>query len=305
MRWQVPGCATLFSIAVFLAFPAPASAQPCADQTPFGAPLTRSDDAGNTYNVCKSRADGVGYYLLAYDRARSSPRWAAYHLSRSKMLAAAALDPDRDVHGDFEDDPQISTGGYQAPSDDDFVGVGARGLNRGHIAPAEALSWDIGAYVASFVTTNVAPQDGGLNGGPWAKLEGNVRAWACVRGTVHVVTGVVHGPGAEAPLPRDSGPPIQVPTHFYKVVYTPADGGRVAAFLFENRDHETSVSVLRDAMVTVDEIEALAGIDLFPELPERIAATLEDRRAEPDFWPLDESSRFNCDLEALQAAQAD
>ena len=278
------------------------AAEPCADQVPYGAPVSHSEAPAYTQNLCKRRDDGVGYYLLRYDRARSSPLWAAYHLSRSKMLAAAALDPDRAVFGgDFDVDPQVSAGGYRAPSDDDFTGVGARGLARGHLAPAEALSWDYGAYAASFVTSNVAPQNQRLNGGLWAQLEGNVRAWACRRGTVYVVTGVVHGAGAPAPLPRDSGPPIRVPTHLFKVVYTPADGGRAIAFLVENRDYDGGVAALRDAAVTIDTVEAAAGLDLFPQLPARIADALEGRAADPAFWPLVESSRFNCTRSTLQA----
>ncbi|WP_200341994.1 DNA/RNA non-specific endonuclease [Rhodovibrio sodomensis] len=241
----------------------------------------------------------MGFYALAYAREHAGPSWAAYHLSRSKMLAVEALGLPRDDY--FREDPGVETGGCDSPNHGDYTGVGARGLARGHLAPSKAMSWDPDAQDATYVTANVVPQHGGFNSGAWAKLEGNVRAWACTLGTVYVVTGVIHGPGAEPPLPWDDGTDIDVPTQVYKVTYTPAQGGRAVAFLFDNAGMPATAAALRAGMLSVDRLEAAAGLDVMPDLSGSQAKRLESAPADPRAWPLAAGSTFACTRDSLAA----
>ena len=276
------------------------AASPCRDLLPYGAPEAGSPERPRTHYVCHARApDAVGFYALAYAREHAGPSWAAYHLSRSKMLAVEALDLPRDDY--FREDDAVETGGWDSPNHGDYTGVGARGLARGHLAPSKAMSWDPDAQDATYVTSNIVPQHSGFNGGAWAKLEGNVRAWACTLGTVYVVTGVIHGPGAAPPLPWDDGTEIDVPTQFYKMIYTPAQGGRAAAFLFDNADMPASAPAIRAGMVSVDRLEAAAGLDFLPDLRESQARRLETSAPEARDWPLEAESTFACTRDSLAA----
>jgi endonuclease G len=291
-----PGIITL----TFGFFSGSAVASPCGELLPYGAPDLRSAAAEDTHTVCHARAaDQMGFYALGYDRSRAGPLWAAYHLSRSKMLAVEALGLPRDDY--FREDPRVETGGWDSPNHGDYTGVGERGLARGHLAPSKAMSWDPDAQDATYVTSNIVPQHGRFNGGAWARLEGNVRAWACQLGTVYVVTGVIHGAGARPPLPWDDGGDIDVPTQFYKIVYSPAGGGRAAAFLYDNADMPASAAALRAGLVPVDRVEAAAGIDVMPELGEQRARVLEATKADPGDWPLDAHSSFACTRDSLAA----
>ena len=276
------------------------AATPCRDLLPYGAPVPGGAEQQDTQYVCHARAaDALGFFALAYDRSRAGPLWAAYHLSRSKMLAVQALDLPRDDY--FREDDAVETGGWDSPNHGDYTGVGARGLARGHLAPSKAMSWDPDAQDATYVTSNIVPQHSGFNGGAWAKLEGNVRAWACTLGTVYVVTGVIHGPGAAPPLPWDDGTDIDVPTQFYKMIYTPAQGGRAAAFLFDNADMPASAPAIRAGMVSVDRLEAAAGLDFLPDLRESQARRLETSAPEARDWPLEAESTFACTRDSLAA----
>jgi DNA/RNA endonuclease G (NUC1) len=170
------------------------------------------------------------------------------------------------------------------------------------------MSWDPEARDETYRVSNIAPQHARFNSGAWAKLEGNVRAWACGLGTVNVVTGVIHGDGAQPPLDWETGTDIDVPTHVYKVVWSPADGGRAVGFLLPNprpvmgedagaaaKDPIPATAAALHAHIrAIDAIEAAAGWDIMPELPADLAERLESRPADPDDWPLDAGSQFDC-----------
>jgi DNA/RNA endonuclease G (NUC1) len=304
-----PVCAGTLLVALAVQ---PAQAADCADQARWDAPRATAGAAADTVRVCNARSDGVGFFLLRYHQGHATPLWAAYHLSRSKMLAVDALDLPAD-DGYFAVDAEIDVGGFESPRNDDYTGVGDRGLARGHLAPAEAMSWDPEAREETYRVSNIAPQHARFNGGAWAMLEGNVRAWACDLGTLNVVTGVIHGAGAQPPLDWDDGTDIDVPTHFYKVVWTPANGGQAVGFLLPNPVPVTAddaadaarnpipatAEALHAHIRAIDRIEAAAGWDFMPGLPPALAEQLEAQPADPGDWPLTADSRFDCTREYL------
>jgi endonuclease G len=296
-RWLCVACT---AVVLTLSFSASsADAENCSDLLPHGAPESRSGAPEHTVYVCRSReSDDLGFLKLAYDRRHVGPLWAAYHLSRSKMLAVEALGLGR--QGYFTEERQVEVGGWDSPNDSDYDGVERLELERGHLAPSKGMSWDPQAQEATYTTANIAPQDDGFNGGAWAKLEGNVRAWACDIGTLFVITGVIYGPDGRPSLPWDDGTDIDVPTHFYKVIYTPGRG-RAAAFLFDNADMPATAAALRDGMRSLDALEAATDLDFMPQLSDRRAERLEAEPADPANWPLTASSGFACTRDSLAA----
>lgn len=68
------------------------------------------------------------------------------------------------------------------------------------------------------------------------------------------------------------GNKITVPLFYYKTLYCPKRG--MTAFLMPNRKIEEPLTVW---IVSVDMVEALTGIDFFPQLPDEMQDKLEGR----------------------------
>src|SRR5690606_30740111 len=73
----------------------------------------------------------------------------------------------------------------------------------------------------SFSLANMVPQDAKHNGGAWAKVEADTRAYVMrARGDVFVIT----GPVFDAKPQRIGSGGVAVPSHLFKLVYDPATG---------------------------------------------------------------------------------
>lgn len=131
----------------------------------------------------------------------------------------------------------------------------------------------------SFYLSNAVPQDGSLNRGPWRLIEELIRDTAR-RDDVAAVW-VVTGP---AWLPSEDSDSLEiatvgqrrvwVPTHVWKAaLWFENDEPRSTAFLCEN----SSESIAEP--ITVDELEATIGIDLWPDLAGEIEQRAESNVA--------------------------
>ena len=145
------------------------------------------------------------------------------------------------------------------------------GYDRGHMAPAGDLKWNQDAMIASFMMTNVCPQKKSLNEGGWNTLEETLREWARRDSALIIVAGPVIG---SAPEYIGKGRhQIPVPEKFFKVVLSPyTTPARAIGFVFENKSSNKS---LKHYAVSVDDVEALSGIDFFASLPDDMEEQLE------------------------------
>lgn len=289
----IAAAAVLVPAILWLSAPGRALAA-CDEHVPHGAPLAVEAPAGNTVKLCKrdARRD-VSFFLLRYDRGRAGPAWVAYELTRSKMLAVARSGLGRLPR--FRRDPGLDGAGFRSPVHGDYT---RSGYDRGHMAPAEAMTWDAGARDASFAVSNIVPQHPELNQQLWRRLEDQVRGWACHYGVLYVVTGALHGPGADPPIvPEGEGKAaIHVPTKVYKALYTPAGGGRAVAFVMDNAAPAEDADIAA-AAVSLDALEAMAGLDLLPDMPAGRQAAVEAAAPDPEFWAPDYPDRFACTAE--------
>lgn len=132
------------------------------------------------------------------------------------------------------------------------------GFDRGHLAPSADMPTPA-ADAQSFVLSNIVPQDPGNNRTVWAAVEAGVRAMARHR-PIYVITGVLW---LEPKITRIGGEAgVMVPSHLYKVVFDPSahkGKGGAAAYLIENRSDR------RERQIAVQELEAIARIQFFPE----------------------------------------
>ena len=232
-------------------------------------------------------------YVRAYLPEGRVPLWVAYHITpeyldtptRSGRLSSFRRDPD-------VDDPVV---------DDDYNGLqAARGFARGHLAPYAVMGGDRDddgelspeddfdndtVFQANYMS-NIAPQhQRAFNGagGLWFALERMVQeTWVRDRGDeVWVFAGCVIGPGQHEFVGPDQD--IVVPPMFFKIVIRKptaeeVDAGddlpKVLAFLFPHQ--RQAHGELPDFLVTIDVVEALTGLDFFPDLNDQVEATLED-----------------------------
>ncbi len=205
--------------------------------------------------VCNS------HYCLDFNTVHKQPNWVCYMLTDGHVTGATPRS------SSFKDCRQ---GEVKSASQKDYRGSG---YDRGHLCPAADMKLSKEAMTATFQMWNMSPQEPSFNRGRWADLEARMRKYiGDCRDTVFIVTGPVFinnkgciGDGS-----------VTVPGFFYKVVYCPRRGG--AGFLMPNEKLEAP---LRSWQVSIDLIEALTGIDFFPQLPREVQDRIE---AQVEWW---------------------
>jgi endonuclease G len=107
----------------------------------------------------------------------------------------------------------------------------------------------------SFSLANIVPQNGENNRHLWAGIEGAVRKLTKREGDLYVVTGPAF---LGADLHKVGN--VLVPTHLYKLVYSPRQRAGAAWFVENTPDAKANV-------VPIPELESIIGIDLLPAVP--------------------------------------
>jgi len=293
---RLPG--SCLSLLIVFTASAAVAAPTCGELAPHGLPADTGAPPPNTVTVCEQSPDQtVAFFVTDYDRDAVAPRWVAYALTRAEMLKAAKSTITRKKDGvPFAADPAIETDSFKSPADRDYKYMKIHGVayDRGHYAPADAMKWSLDAYHATFTVANIAPQVHAFNAGVWARLETQVRGWACDHGPVYVITGVTFG-GSGSTVFRPKKRPdlkIKVPVHFWKAVYTPGDGGKAIAFIFPNTTHP---GTLENAARSVRQLEALTGLNFNPDLAKSVADQAETAAPDLNFWALKYKARFKCE----------
>ncbi|GAB4321426.1 MAG: DNA/RNA non-specific endonuclease [Bacteroidales bacterium] len=204
-------------------------------------------------------------YTLCYSEEWEQAKWVAYDLTLPELESRFGR-TDR-----FLEDPLVIT---QSANANDYKGSG---YDRGHLAPAADMQWDSIAMRESFYFSNISPQLPGFNRGIWKELETKVRQWAEKYEKLYITTG---------PVCYDSDSAIgasrvRVPTHFYKAVLVYNDTLKTGiGFLFP---HQKISGDIFDYAVTIDDIEDLTGLDLYPNLPDRFEKKIESE-FDKSFW---------------------
>lgn len=104
------------------------------------------------------------HFVVSYSRDRGIPNWAAWRVTRADMGNLQREDS-------FRPDDRLQKG-WTRITPSDYTGSG---YDRGHIVPNADRDSNLEAQSATFLMTNIVPQTGDLNRGPWAKLEGYLR----------------------------------------------------------------------------------------------------------------------------------
>lgn len=196
-------------------------------------------------------------YSLSYSEPHEQAEWVAYELKKEHLSNSNFKRPY------FEIDKAVKTGAA------DWRNYRNSGYDRGHLCPAGDRKYSKEAHDETFLTSNISPQRNDFNSGIWNRLEQKVRYWASKYDGVFVVTGGV----LKGPMETIGQEKVAVPKHFYKVLIDVNTGEpKMIAFLIP---HEPSNKPLHEFVVSVDSIEALTGIDFFPELEDDVEDRLE------------------------------
>jgi endonuclease G len=225
---------------------------------PYGEP------AGRSLQVLRN----IGY-TVGYDNALPGPRWASYRVFPSP-------DVRRERPSAFRTDRRTTA----LVSSQEFT---RSGYDRGHMAPNYAISVCYGeeAQKETFLLSNIQPQLHALNAGLWKDLELRVAKRYVERyGEVWVQV----GPVVAEPPARKIGR-LPVPSAFWMVVseYEQKERGvRAIAYLVPHEEVWRDKELTR-YVVSIRRIEALTGLDFFPQLPRATQDWLESAPA-PRAW---------------------
>jgi endonuclease G len=196
-------------------------------------------------------------YSLSYSEPHEQAEWVAYELKKSHLSNSNFKRPY------FEIDKAVKTGAAS------WRNYKNSGYDRGHLCPAGDRNYSQAAHDETFLTSNISPQDHEFNSGIWNTLEQKVRYWANKYDGVFVVTGGV----LKGNLETIGEERVAIPKQFYKIILDANSGNiKMIAFLIS---HRNSKEPLYKFVVSVDSIEALTGIDFFPELEDSIEDSLE------------------------------
>lgn len=204
-------------------------------------------------------------YALAYNSDYKTPDWVAEHLTKEKASAHMGR------KNYFAPDPDLSEGGRA-----ELVDYKRSGFDRGHMAPAGDMRWDLEAYKESFYLSNMVPQVGrGMNQGIWKDLEELVREWALKRGELYIYTGPVYDDALDA-VETIGDDEVGIPTHLYKIVYDPKRK-EALAFLMPNEVLQTED--MPKYIVSVDRVEKKTGLDFLSALSSQEQQRIESKKA--------------------------
>ena len=204
----------------------------------------RAPEIRNPKLAVATRELCYGVFGIMHSGVTRTPLWSAEHLRADNVASAQGMKRDNAFHAET----RLPAGQRAELSD-----YARSGYDRGHMAPNGDMP-DPVSQRESFSLANMVPQDGDHNRHIWAPIEGAVRRMAKKEGQLYVIT----GPAFLGSDIRKVGN-VLVPTHLYKIVYSPRQKA-AAAWFTENRAH-ADIQV-----IPVAELERIVGIEFLPSL---------------------------------------
>jgi len=197
------------------------------------------------------------YFTLSYSETNRQAEWVAYNLTPE------SINGPQERTDNFRIDPKVRN---NPVGSGDYSGSG---YDRGHLCPAGDMKLNLTSMSETFYMSNMSPQNPSFNRGIWETLESRVRTWALEKNGVYVVT----GPILKNICGTIKNGTISVPCSYYKIVFKDNGNEKIAIALILN--NQGSNSSLKSFVTSIDNIEALTGIDFFSSLSDDIENKLE------------------------------
>jgi len=215
----------------------------------YGTPLN-SDQV-----ICR---DG---YALGYNYSRKLADWVAYKLTK------ASFEGNVKRQNDFREDKDIPLE-YQSHLEDYDEPI----YDQGHLISSDSQDSSIKLNSETFLLSNMAPQLPGFNRAIWKGLENRERKWVKSKGELFVYVGMLFE-GADIKYLNNN---IPIPTHFYKIIYSPKTDESIA-YLFPH--NKISTKSLDEYLVSIDHIEIRSGHNYFDKMDDFEQLAIESNRA--------------------------
>jgi len=211
-------------------------------------------------------------YVVSYNGSRKVPSWVSWELNTSYLGSTTRQD-------DFRPDDTFPPSEPQAQLTD----YSGSGFDRGHMCPSADRTLTVPANSQTFYLTNMVPQAGNNNRGPWEKLEAELRTIAQGGKELFIIAGGVYSSGSTT-----IGTGVSVPDKTFKVAVVldavgqgPANvttSTRVIAVMMPNSNSLIGLSdPWRNFRVSVDDIEAATGDDFLSDVDPAVQAVIEAR----------------------------
>jgi endonuclease G len=176
-----------------------------------------------------------------------TPLWSAEHLTPRRIAAAEDMSRDNAFHAEKR---------LPKAQRAELADYARSGFDRGHMAPSGNMPDETSQY-QSFTLANMVPQDADNNRHVWAGIESAVRSMVRKEGDLYVITGPAFLGGELRKVGN-----VLVPSHLYKVVYSPRQRAGGAWFVANEADAKPQT-------MTIAQLESRIGIDLIPSLTTR------------------------------------
>jgi endonuclease G len=207
------------------------------------------------------------FMVISYNRDRGIPNWVAWRVTKADLGQLDREDA-------FRPDDRLPKG-WTRITPSDYTGSG---YDRGHICPNADRYGSREAADSTFVMTNMTPQTGDLNRGPWQKLEAYIRSLVNRGSDVYIYAGVY---GDKGKLKRK----VAIPTNDWKVAVVVPAGTPVSAINENARVIAVdmpNVNGIKNAdwqvyRTTVRQIEKATGYNLFSSMPQNVQDALETK----------------------------
>lgn len=208
------------------------------------------------------------YFILSYNRAKAIPNWAAWRISKSEL--GDFLRPESDP---FRPDERIPES-WDPVKPSDYTGSG---FDRGHVTPSADRSASEEAMSETFLMSNMTPQTGDLNRGPWQKLEAYLRTLVTRGSDVYIYAGAY---GSKGKIKKK----VTIPTNSWKIAVVVPRGASISAINQNTRVIAVdmpNVKGIKSAdwqtyRTTVNQIEQRTGYNFFSTLPQDVQTALKN-----------------------------
>ncbi len=228
--------------------------------------------------------------MLSYNEEHEQPNWVMHIVPKDVITGTITRT------NDFRIDPSISTGSA------DVADYWDSGYDRGHMAPSADFRWSRKALSESYYYSNMSPQNPELNRNSWNSLEIQIREWVVEHGELVVLTGPVLK--SDLPKTQQGSYRLSIPEAYFKIVVDmKSETPKAIAFLFPNQN--VAYSLPRYA-VTIDSIEAVTGINFFPNVAnaENFESTFDLKDWKVSSTKVSEAPDFKYDLNHIPTKQA-
>lgn len=221
-------------------------------------------------------------FASLYSETRGGPSWVSWNINATQFGTAPRCDC-------FTADQTLPSDVYRVV---DF-NFRNSGYDRGHMVQSESRTATFQENAATFLMTNILPQAGESNQGPWVQFENYLNDLARQQGKeIYVVAG---GEYTANPATLKGEGRVQVPAWTWKVAVV-VDGGEGLDDVHGTGDLQVlAIRIPNDTAAargirnnpwtmyetTVDDIEARTGYDLLDALPDLIERIVESGTRAP------------------------